>query len=185
MEDPPVNLALKNIVESYLMQKSIREAAGKSDDHCSLHGEKRLFFCEHDQEPLCVVCQTSKKHRNHPVCPVEEAALDLKEKLKPALNLIKEKLKRFTDVEEECKKAAEHIRSQVQHTERQIKAEFKKLRQFLREEEEARLTVLREEEQQKSQIMKEKTENITGHISTLTDKITAIEKAMDTEDTSF
>ncbi|XP_035254663.1 zinc-binding protein A33-like [Anguilla anguilla] len=184
-EDPPVNLALKNIVESYLMQKSIREAAGKSDDHCSLHGEKRLFFCEHDQEPLCVVCQTSKKHRNHPVCPVEEAALDLKEELKPALNLIKEKLKRFTDVEKECKKAAEHIRSQVQHTERQIKAEFKKLRRFLREEEEARLTVLREEEQQKSQIMKEKTENITGHISNLTDKITAIEKAMDTEDTSF
>ncbi|XP_035254557.1 uncharacterized protein LOC118216973 [Anguilla anguilla] len=185
MEDPPVNLALKNIVESYLMQKSIREAAGKSDDHCSLHGEKRLFFCEHDQEPLCVVCQTSKKHRNHPVCPVEEAALDLKEELKPALNLIKEKLKRFTEVERECKKAAEHIRRQARHTDRQIKAEFKKLRQFLREEEAVRLALLRVEEEQKSQIMKEKTENITGHISTLTDKITAIEKAMDTEDISF
>ncbi|XP_064177230.1 zinc-binding protein A33-like [Anguilla rostrata] len=181
-EDPPVNLALKNIVESYLMQKSIREAAGKSDDHCSLHGEKRLFFCEHDQEPLCVVCQTSKKHRNHPVCPVEEAALDLKEELNPALNLIKKKLERFTEVEQECKKTAEHIKSQAQHTERQIKAEFEKLHQFLREEEEARLAALREEEEQKSQIMKEK---ITGHISTLTDKITAIEKAMDTEDTSF
>ncbi|XP_064176342.1 zinc-binding protein A33-like isoform X1 [Anguilla rostrata] len=184
-EDPPVNLALKNIVESYLMQKSIREAAGKSDDHCSLHGEKRLFFCEHDQEPLCVVCQTSKKHRNHPVCPVEEAALDLKEELKPALNHIKEKLKRITEVEQECKKTAEHIKSQAQHTERQIKAEFEKLHQFLQEEEEARLAALREEEEQKSQIMKEKIENITGHISTLTDKITAIEKAMDTEDTSF
>ncbi|XP_064176349.1 zinc-binding protein A33-like isoform X6 [Anguilla rostrata] len=184
-EDPPVNLALKNIVESYLMQKSIREAAGKSDDHCSLHGEKRLFFCEHDQEPLCVVCQTSKKHRNHPVCPVEEAALDLKEELKPALNLIKEKLKRFTEVEQECKTTSTHIRSQVQHTERQIKAEFEKLHQFLREEEEARLAALMEEEKQKSQIMKEKIENITGHISTLTDKITAIEKAMDTEDISF
>ncbi|XP_064176647.1 zinc-binding protein A33-like [Anguilla rostrata] len=107
------------------------------------------------------------------------------EELNPALHIIKEKLKRFTEVEQECKETAEHIRSQAQHTERQIKAEFEKLHQFLREEEEARLAALREEEEQKTQILKEKIENITGHISTLPDKITAIEKAMDTEDTSF
>ncbi|XP_064177222.1 zinc-binding protein A33-like [Anguilla rostrata] len=185
MDNPLPNLVLRSIVESYLKQKTERETTDKSDARCSLHGEKLLFFCEHDKEPLCVVCQTSKKHRNHPVCPVEEAVLELKEELKPALNIIKEKLKRFTDVEQECKETAEHIRSQAQHTERQIKAEFEKLHQFLREEEEARLAALREEEEQKSQIMKEKIENITGHISTLTDNITAIEKAMDTEDTSF
>ncbi|KAJ8261660.1 hypothetical protein GJAV_G00156870 [Gymnothorax javanicus] len=110
MEEPPVNLALRNIVESYLQQKTERETAEKSEDICSLHGEKLLLFCEQDKEPLCVVCQTSKKHRNHPVCPVEEAAQDLKEELKPELNVIKEKLKRLTEVEEECKKTAEHIR---------------------------------------------------------------------------
>ncbi|XP_064176654.1 zinc-binding protein A33-like [Anguilla rostrata] len=185
VDDPLVNLALRSIVESYLKQKTERETTDKSDARCSLHGEKLLLFCEHDKEPLCLVCQTSKKHRNHPVCPVEEAVLELKEELKPALNLIKEKLKRFTEVEQECKESAEHIKSQAQHTERQIKAEFEKLHQFLREEEEARLAALREEDEQKSQIMKEKIENITGQISTLTDKITAIEKAMDTEDTSL
>ncbi|XP_064175817.1 zinc-binding protein A33-like [Anguilla rostrata] len=185
MKDPPINLALRSIVESYLKQKTERETTNMSVARCSLHGEKLLLFCEHDKEPLCVICQTSKKHRNHPVCPVEEAALELKEDLKPALNLIKEKLKRFTEVEQECKKTAEHIKSQVQHTERQIKAEFEKLHQFLREEEAARLAALREEDEQKSQIMKEKIENITGQISTLTDNITAIEKAMDTEDISF
>ncbi|XP_064176351.1 nuclear factor 7, brain-like isoform X8 [Anguilla rostrata] len=185
MGKPLVNLALRSIVESYLKQKTERETTDRSDARCSLHGEKFLFFCEHDKELLCVVCQTSKKHRSHPVCPVEEAVLELKEELNPALNLIKEKLKRFTEVEQECKETAEHIRSQAQHTERQMKAEFEKLHQFLREEEEARLAVLREEEKQKNQIMKEKIENITGHISTLTDKITAIEKAMGTEDTSF
>ncbi|XP_035261837.1 tripartite motif-containing protein 35-like isoform X2 [Anguilla anguilla] len=185
VDDPPVNLALRSIVESYLKQKTERETTDKSDARCSLHGEKLLLFCEHDKEPLCVICQTSKKHKKHPVCPVEEAALELKEELKPALNLIKEKLKRFTDVKQDCKKTAEHIKSQAQHTERQIKAEFEKLHQFLREEEEARLAALREEEEQKSRIMKEKIENITGHISTLKDKITAIEKAMDTEDTFF
>ncbi|XP_061112348.1 nuclear factor 7, brain-like [Conger conger] len=73
----------------------------------------------------------------------------------------------------------------MQHTERQIKADFEKLHQFLREEEEARLAVLKEEGEVKSRIMEEKLADITRHISTLTDKITATEKAMDTEDTSF
>ncbi|XP_061112342.1 E3 ubiquitin-protein ligase TRIM35-like [Conger conger] len=185
MEEPPINLALRSIVESYLKQKTDRETAHKSEARCSLHGEKLLLFCKLDKETLCLVCHTSKKHTNHPVCPVEEAVLDLKEELKPALNLIKEKLKIFTKNERECKKSAEHVRSQMQHTERQIKADFEKLHQFLREEEEARLAVLKEEGEVKSRIMEEKLADITRHISTLTDKITATEKAMDTEDTSF
>ncbi|XP_061112340.1 zinc-binding protein A33-like [Conger conger] len=185
MEELLINLALRSIVESYLKQKTDRETAHKSEARCSLHGEKLLLFCKHDKETLCVVCHTSKKHTNHPVCPVEEAVLDLKEELKPALNLMKEKLKMSTENEQECKKTVEHIRSQTQHTEGQIKAEFEKLHQFLREEEEARLAVLKEEGELKSRIMEEKLADITRHISTLTDKITTIEKAMDTEDTSF
>ena len=72
------------------------------------------------------------------------------------------------------------LQNQTQHTEKQIKAEFEKLRQFLREEEEARLAVLKEEGELKSRIMEKKLADVTRHISTLTDKITAIEKAMDT-----
>ncbi|XP_061110469.1 zinc-binding protein A33-like [Conger conger] len=185
MEELLINLALRSIVESYLKQKTDRETAHKSEARCSLHGEKLLLFCKHDKETLCVVCHTSKKHTNHPVCPVEEAVLDLKEELKPALNLIKEKLKTFTENEQECKKTAEHVRSQTQHTERQIKEDFEKLHQFLREEEEARLAVLKEEGEVKSRVMEEKLADITRHISTLTDKITTIEKAMDTEDASL
>ncbi|KAJ8268510.1 hypothetical protein COCON_G00136820 [Conger conger] len=185
MDSPPINLALRSIVESYLKQKTDRETAHKSEARCSLHGEKLLLFCKHDKETLCIVCHTSKKHTNHPVCPVEEAVLDLKEELKSALNLIKEKRKIFTKNERECKKTAEHMRSQTQHTERQIKADFKRLHQFLREEEEARLAVLKEEREVKSRVMEKKLADITRRISTLTDKITAIEKAMDTEDASF
>ncbi|KAJ8366563.1 hypothetical protein AAFF_G00350580 [Aldrovandia affinis] len=184
--NPPLNLVLKNIVESYLKQETESErSAEKSEARCGLHGEKLLLYCEDDQEPLCSVCQTSKKHRNHRICPVEEAALDLKRELKTVLNPIKEKLERFTKVKQVCEKTAEHIRNQAQHTERQVKAEFQKLHQFLRDEEEARLAALRKEEEQKSQMMKEKIETITRHVSTLSDKITAIEKAMHSEDISL
>ncbi|KAJ8365305.1 hypothetical protein SKAU_G00141360 [Synaphobranchus kaupii] len=178
---PPVNLALKNIVELYLKQKSQSEDA-HNEVCCRLHGEKLLLFCEDDDEPLCVVCQTSKKHRNHQLCPVEEAVLDLKKDLKIALDPIKQKLQMFTEVKKRIENFAEHIRAQGDITEGQIKAEFAKLHKFLQDEEGIRLSALKKEVDQKSQAMKEKIESLTKHASTLSGKITAIEKAMDRED---
>uniref|UniRef100_A0A8C9R398 Nuclear factor 7, brain-like n=1 Tax=Scleropages formosus TaxID=113540 RepID=A0A8C9R398_SCLFO len=185
IEHPPPNLVLKNIIESYFKQKSQSEAAEKSELCCSVHGEKLLLFCEDDQEVLCVVCQTSKKHRNHQLCPVEEAALDIKEQLKTALKPLKEKLEKFNEAKKQCEETVKHIENQAQHTEKQIKEEFEKLHQFLRDEEEARLAALREEEEQKSQRMKEKTENISKHVTTLSDRIRDIEEDLNNEDTKF
>ncbi|KAG9346211.1 hypothetical protein JZ751_008036, partial [Albula glossodonta] len=189
--EPLHNLVLTNVVESYLKQNTENEAVErtkslkKSESRCSLHRKKLLFFCEEDERLLCVVCQTSKKHRSHQICPVEEAALDHKEELKAALNPTKERLEKFTAVMQECERTAKSIRSQAQQTEKQVKAEFEKLHQFLRDEEKARLVALKEEEEQKSQAMKEKIKNLSRHVFLLSDKISAIEKALDTEDIYF
>ncbi|XP_061097311.1 E3 ubiquitin-protein ligase TRIM35-like, partial [Conger conger] len=97
--------------------------------------------------PICVICQTSKKHESHKVRPVLEAAEEYKEKLRTALAPLQEKLKAFNAVKLTCNQTAEHIKSQAQHTERQIKMEFEKLQQFLKDEEAARITALRDEEE--------------------------------------
>uniref|UniRef100_A0A8C9R7G3 Zinc-binding protein A33-like n=1 Tax=Scleropages formosus TaxID=113540 RepID=A0A8C9R7G3_SCLFO len=139
--DPPPSLVLKNVVETYLEKKSEAEAAEKIESpeknelRCSVHGEKLVFFCADDQEVLCVVCQTSKKHRNHQLCPVDEAALDMKV---------------FYFMFQRTEELRVILNCTAQHTEKQIKEEFEKLHQFLRDEEEARLAALREEEEQKS-----------------------------------
>uniref|UniRef100_A0A3B3SGJ6 Tripartite motif containing 35-12 n=1 Tax=Paramormyrops kingsleyae TaxID=1676925 RepID=A0A3B3SGJ6_9TELE len=177
--DPPVNIVLRNIVESYLQQRS------KTESRCSLHGEKLLLFCKNDLEPICVVCQTARKHRDHQLCPLEEAVLDKKAELRRSLITLKEKLKKFTKVKQEFEETAKHIKSQSQHTEKKIKEEFEELHQFLREEEEARLTTLRMEGMEKSERMKEKIDNISKQVSTLSEKIRDIEKAMGAEDVSF
>ncbi|XP_048843233.1 zinc-binding protein A33-like isoform X2 [Brienomyrus brachyistius] len=190
-DDPPVNIVLKNIVESYLQQRSVRNVAEKSgvpeksESRCSLHGEKLLFFCKKDLEPICVVCQTAKKHKNHQLCPLEEAVLDKKAELRRSLITLKEKLEKFTKVKQEFEETAKHIKSQSQNTERKIKEEFEELHQFLSEEEEARLAILRVEGMEKSKRMKEKIENISKHVYTLTEKIRDVEKAMGAEVSSF
>ncbi|KAJ8245223.1 hypothetical protein COCON_G00235690, partial [Conger conger] len=152
---------------------------------CSLHSEKLKVFCLDDKIPICVICQISKKHENHKMRPVQEAAEEYKEKLRTALAPLQEKLKAFNAVKLICDQTAEHIKSQAQHTERQIKMEFEKLQQFLKDEEAARITALREEEEQKSRMMKEKIEKMTEEISSLSEQIRALEQELGAEDISF
>ncbi|KAJ8264541.1 hypothetical protein GJAV_G00150490 [Gymnothorax javanicus] len=182
IDKPPVNRALKNIVELYLEQKTHSETDQQKDLCCQLHGQKLLLFCEDDEEALCVVCQTSRKHRNHQLCPAEEVALDLKKNLKTALEPIKQRHQMLTEVKQQCKTTAEHIRAQGHITEIQIKAEFAKLHSFLQNEEAVSLKAIREDMDEKSQALKQKMKNIAKHATILEEKIAAIEKVIESED---
>ncbi|XP_064197529.1 E3 ubiquitin-protein ligase TRIM35-like [Anguilla rostrata] len=179
---PPLSLSLRNACEAFLQERSQREKA--KSELCRLHSEKLKLFCLDDDEPICVDC-LREQHRNHNFCPIEEAALKYKEKLRTALAPLQEKLKAFNAVKLVCDQTAEHIKSQAQHTERQIKMEFEKLQQFLKDEEAARIAALREEEEQKSQMMKETIEKMTQVISSLSEQIRAIEQELGAEDVSF
>ncbi|XP_076119255.1 zinc-binding protein A33-like [Alosa pseudoharengus] len=183
-EEYPLNMALRNLCETFLQERSQKASAG-SEVLCSLHSEKLKLFCLEDKQPVCLVCQTSKKHKNHTFNPIDEAAQDRKEELKIQLQPLQMKLKTFEEVKLICDQTATHIKTQAQHTERQIKEEFEKLHQFLRDEEAARIAALREEEEQKSQMMKEKIEKMSREISSLSDTIRAIEEKMGADDITF
>ncbi|KAM3621988.1 uncharacterized protein V6R79_018732 [Siganus canaliculatus] len=150
--DPPRNLVLKNLCESFIQERD----QIPSEDLCSLHSEKYKLFCLDHQQPVCVVCINSEKHFNHRFRPLDEAAPQHKKKLQEHLESLKEKFEDFEQIKVKFDQATKHIKVQVQNTEKQIKETFKKLHQFLEEEEEARMAALREEEEQKSQMMKEK-----------------------------
>ncbi|KAL3967163.1 tripartite motif-containing protein 35 [Sarotherodon galilaeus] len=179
--EPPFNLALKNLCESFLQERDQRA----SEALCSLHSEKLKLFCLDHQQPVCVVCRDSEKHTNHRFRPIDEAAQQHKKELQETLEHLKKKLKVFEEVQVKFDQTAEHIKVQARHTERQIKEQFKKLQQFLAEEEEARLAALREEEEQKSGMMKEKMEALSREIAALSDTVRATEEELRAEDVSF
>lgn len=91
-ERPPASLVLRNIVESFRarQQSSLeeteqcreerqgRESTQTPEERCSAHGKRFFFFCEDDQEALCTVCQRSRRHKDHQIIPLEEAAQELK-----------------------------------------------------------------------------------------------------------
>ncbi|XP_041093457.1 E3 ubiquitin-protein ligase TRIM35-like [Polyodon spathula] len=169
-------------VEQYCVQHSQGSSTGTL---CSLRDEELKLFFVDDKEAVCVVCQTSEKHGDHKVRPVQEGAQDCKGELKTALKPLQDKLKTFNKVKQECDETAEHIKKQAQQTERQIKEEFETLHQFLRDEEKARIAALRGGEEQKGRIMKEKIEKLTREISSLSDTIRVIEQELEAEDISF
>ncbi|XP_017537045.2 tripartite motif-containing protein 35-like [Pygocentrus nattereri] len=183
-DDPPCNLILKNLCEAFLESRSQRSSAG-SEGLCVLHNEKLKLFCLDDQQPVCVVCQTSKKHKNHEFCPVDEVVTDIKNKLKSALEPLQKNLRVLEEAKRDYDQTAAHIKTQAQHTERQIKEEFEKLHQFLRDEEAAKVAALKEEEEKKSQMIRRKIEEMNGEISALSDTIRNIEKEMKAEDVLF
>ncbi|XP_016416173.1 tripartite motif-containing protein 35-like [Sinocyclocheilus rhinocerous] len=183
-EEPPVNLVLKNLCESFLKERNEKHSSG-SEEICSLHSEKLKLFCLEDKQPVCLVCRDSQKHINHTFRPVSEVVSSYKEELNTALKSLQEKLEQNEEMKEEFEETVRHIESQAEHTERQIKQQFEKLHQFLRDEEEATITALREEEEQKKQMMKEKLEEMNRHISALSHTIKDMEEMMKASDVCF
>nr|XP_055066315.1 zinc-binding protein A33-like [Misgurnus anguillicaudatus] len=180
-DDPPGNLVLKNICESFSQKRNQKT----SSESCSVHNEKFKLFCLEDQELGCLVCRDSQTHANHTFRPISEIVLSSKEELVAALKTLQNKLKHTEENKEEYDYTAFHIKDQFEHTEKQIKEEFKKLRQFLIDEEEATISALRKEEDQKSQMIKKKLEKINMEISVLLDIIKDTEEIMKANDISF
>ncbi|XP_014327407.2 nuclear factor 7, ovary-like [Xiphophorus maculatus] len=179
--DPPLNLVLRNLCETFLQQRDQRV----SEDLCSLHSEKLKLFCLNHLKPICSICRDSEKHTNHRFRPIDEAAQQHKKKLQETLEPLKKKLELKKKVKEEFYWTTEHLKVQARHTERQIVEQFKKLHQFLVEEEEARLAALREEEEQKRGMMNEKMEALSREIAALSDTVRAAEEELRAADVSF
>lgn len=87
LDEPVASLTLKNLCDGYIQDSGVLEAPAAGElycdpgEMCPLHGEKLKLFCLQDKEPICVVCHTSRKHKQHECCPVAEAVLDMKVKI--------------------------------------------------------------------------------------------------------
>ncbi|XP_062257399.1 zinc-binding protein A33-like [Platichthys flesus] len=181
MSQPTVNLALKNLCETFLQERD------QSPSHviCNLHSEKLRLFCLDHQQPVCLICRDSEQHTDHRFRPVEEAAKQPKKQLQETLEPWKKKLQCFERVKVEFEQTAKHIKVQARHTERKIKEQFEKLHRFLQEEEEARMAALRVEEEQKSRMLKEKIECLSRDIKALSDTIRTTEDELRADNVWF
>ncbi|XP_051547488.1 zinc-binding protein A33 [Myxocyprinus asiaticus] len=181
-DEPTKSLAFRALCESFKMRKP---AAIVSEVVCGEHKETLKLFCFEDKQPICVVCYTSKKHRNHRCSPVEEAVGNLKEDLKAGMDKLQVNLGDFQEAFDSCVKQAELFKEYSSTAENLIKKEFEKLHQFLREEEEKRIRSLRKELDLQAEKIETRMEELSTQISDLSEKIAAVWQDMEAEDITF
>ncbi|KAF6736665.1 Tripartite motif-containing protein 35 [Oryzias melastigma] len=183
VDDPVPSLTLRNLCEACVTEDG-GQAPGDAEGElycdpevmCPQHGEKLKLFCLLDREPICVVCHTSRKHKQHDCCPVGEAVADVKDKMKSALSSLNERRESFEKMKKNFENTVVHIQEQARFVERRTHEEFEKLHNFLQAEEESRMEALRREEEQKSEGEEE--------LSSLSETIKVLEEEMVLEDLS-
>lgn len=197
-EQPHRNLALRNLCEAFKGGGGRRTAPAASapstepneairtvrrwmnparaEELCPLHQKRQKFFCREDQEPVCVVCQASEKHKNHTLRPVQEAAQTFRGEIRADLKSLDKNLKVLEKTKQTCESTEQNLKSKKESTENQIRAEFDKLFQFLRNEEESRISALRKEMRDKADLAQRMTEDLNDDIESLSDVIKAMEQ---------
>uniref|UniRef100_A0A8C4U9K6 Tripartite motif containing 39 n=1 Tax=Falco tinnunculus TaxID=100819 RepID=A0A8C4U9K6_FALTI len=85
------NRQLGNMVEAARQLRGAKRKA-REESRCQAHGQALARFCRDDQAPVCLLCEISHAHRAHALVPLDDAALEYKEKLQRCLEPLERKL---------------------------------------------------------------------------------------------
>ncbi|XP_054609989.1 E3 ubiquitin-protein ligase TRIM35-like isoform X2 [Dunckerocampus dactyliophorus] len=175
VDEPVPSLTIRNLCEFLVQDDDDDELFCGQKDMCALHREGLKLFCLVDQEPICVVCSKSKRHKRHDCCLINEAIDDVKAKLKSQLcSLLKTR-----DVLDKTKKSLEdakvHIQVEAQHVQKCSGEEFARLHRFLQAEEDARMVMLQEEVEEKGRAMRQKIGKANASLQSVCASIRALE----------
>uniref|UniRef100_A0A8C0IRD0 B30.2/SPRY domain-containing protein n=1 Tax=Chelonoidis abingdonii TaxID=106734 RepID=A0A8C0IRD0_CHEAB len=156
-----LNRQLRNIVEA---ARELRLPSGSEPEPerlCEKHKEPLKLFCKEDEIPISLVCDRSKKHRDHTVIPAEEAA---------------EEFKPWEFPEHSFPLAPDSYSVSSTGEERgKIVSEFQQLRQFLEEQERLLLAQLEKLDKEIVKIQNESVSEVSEEISHLGNLISEME----------
>ncbi|XP_068192604.1 zinc-binding protein A33 [Antennarius striatus] len=177
----PSNLALKNVCEAVVQVKRQNSLLDEKMN-CSLHGERLKLFCLDDKQPICVVCQASKQHKEHSFSPIEEAVLDCKDDLASSLKILQGKLENLKRIHTTSSSMFKYIKNQALETESVIKSQFEHLHQVLYDEELEMIAAVKTEEEEKIAEMKGKIKELSAEVVSLTDTVSIIQEQLQEDD---
>ncbi|XP_066106862.1 E3 ubiquitin-protein ligase TRIM21-like isoform X1 [Saccopteryx bilineata] len=169
------NLQLANMVDK-LRRISQDAEEGIQRERCGVHGEKLHLFCERDGEALCLVCSQSRKHRDHSMVPIEEAAQEYQEKLQVALKKLRKEQEMAEKLEVDVAKKRTAWKEMVEAHKLRIQAEFEQQKNFLAEEEHRQLQKLEKEERKHLRILGETEVKLAQDSQALQELISELER---------
>uniref|UniRef100_A0AAV2JER1 Uncharacterized protein n=1 Tax=Knipowitschia caucasica TaxID=637954 RepID=A0AAV2JER1_KNICA len=182
MTDPPSNLVLKNLCDTFSQQlnrPSLPEAI------CPHHKEKVQLFCLDHQQPVCLVCRDSRAHHEHKFRPINEMAQYYREQLQKSLLPLQDRLRISSDVIHHWYQTSEYIKQEGDRTEKRFQEEINKMRDFLQKEEQERVQAVRTEVQQKVSLMEQHVAALSEEMETLSNTIKQTQEELKASDATF
>ncbi|XP_066473086.1 E3 ubiquitin-protein ligase TRIM39-like isoform X2 [Tiliqua scincoides] len=139
------NRQLANIVEivKQLSNQVTKEAV--AGGVCDNHQEPLKFFCEDDEALICVVCERSKRHREHRVVPADEAVEEYKDQICNCLENLRKKKEELLACKENTEKQSQDLLDMIERERQKTVDAFRLLREFLEEEEKLLLAQMEED----------------------------------------
>ncbi|XP_006905883.2 E3 ubiquitin-protein ligase TRIM21 [Pteropus alecto] len=169
------NRQLANLVNN-LKQISQNAKEGTQREQCEVHGEKLHLFCEKDGKTLCWVCSQSRKHRDHPMVPIEEAAREYQEKLQMTLQKLRKEQELAEKLEVDVATKRTAWKRKVETQKLRIHTEFEQQKNFLAEEEQRQLQKLEEDEREQLRILGETEVDLGQRNQVLQELISELER---------
>uniref|UniRef100_A0A8C9PHN1 Pyrin n=1 Tax=Spermophilus dauricus TaxID=99837 RepID=A0A8C9PHN1_SPEDA len=143
---------------------------------CQRHMKQvQLLFCEDHREPICLICRLSQEHQGHRVRPIEEAALEYREKIQKQLEHLKELRKSGEEQRSQGDKKTESLLKQTETQKQRIRCQMKQLCQFLEWQEQLFVTWTEELGQTIGQVRETFGTRVSQHISRLDELIGELE----------
>ncbi|KAM4845703.1 E3 ubiquitin-protein ligase TRIM21 [Thomomys bottae] len=169
------NRHLANMVDNLKQIGQEGTKKGTPGAQCVTHGEKLHLFCEKDEQALCWVCVQSRKHRDHAMVSLEDAAQVYQEKLQTALGKLRKEQMLTEKLEMDLAMKREDWKRKVETHKLRIHAEFSQQKNFLAEEEQRQLQKLERDEREELRIFGETETELAQQSQALQELISELE----------
>ncbi|XP_004642026.1 E3 ubiquitin-protein ligase TRIM21 isoform X1 [Octodon degus] len=164
---------LRQMSQAKISQDAKQSAPG---ERCTVHGKKLHLFCEKDQQALCLVCSQTKKHREHAIISIEEAAREYQEKIQVALEKLRKQQVLAEEMEVNLAMKKADWKKEVGTQKSKIHAAFVQQRNFLAEEEQRQMQKLEKDEREQLRILGETEFELTQKSQALQALVSELER---------
>ncbi|XP_051871217.1 E3 ubiquitin/ISG15 ligase TRIM25-like isoform X2 [Pristis pectinata] len=130
----------------YKEHSLIEPIADLTRRQCPSHKKVLEFYCEQDEECVCISCTVIGSHKSHNLLSLEEAQDKLKEKLKNKVENIHMIQKDWSSEHQDLEQAEIEVKRRSKELKEKLSTVFSKWRKQLEEDEKSALKLIDEEE---------------------------------------
>lgn len=169
------NRQVANLIDN-LRQMSMDDKKVAQGERCEVHGKELHLFCQNDSKVLCLLCSKSKKHFDHHMVLIDEAALEYQEKLQVALKKLRRQKELAEKLEMDITTKRAAWKEEMKTQKLRIHAEFAQQKNFLDEEEHRQLQKLEKDEGEQLRILGENESELAQQSQALQELIAELDQ---------